>query len=257
MTTHAQVKAPGTPTWVDLLTPDIDAARSFYRELFGWEYNISGAEYGGYSTARVGTRAAAGLSGPMPGAPPAPTAWSLYFASHDLESDVSRAVDLGAKVVSPAFAVEPFGSMATLEDPTGAQFSFWQAKEHIGAEITDEPGGPAWYELYTPNAQQASDFYTALLGATAERMPGDMEYYVLKHGADQIAGIMQIDPAWGDFATQWVTYFAVPNADDAVATITRLGGKVMGPIDDSPYGRIAAVADPSGAIFKIVEPPQS
>jgi predicted enzyme related to lactoylglutathione lyase len=38
------------------------------------------------------------------------------------------------------------------------------------------------------------------------------------------------------------------------ATVTRLGGKEMG-IDDSPFGRIAALADPSGAVFKVVHEP--
>ena len=66
---------------------------------------------------------------------------------------------------------------------------------------------------------------------------------------------MQIDPSWGAFPPQWITYFAVANADETVAVVAKQGGKVMGPIDDSPFGRIAALMDPSGATFKIVQPP--
>jgi uncharacterized protein len=40
-----------------------------------------------------------------------------------------------------------------------------------------------------------------------------------------------------------------------VATVTKNGGKNLGPIDDSPFGRIAALMDPGGAFFKIVQPP--
>ena len=54
---------------------------------------------------------------------------------------------------------------------------------------------------------------------------------------------------------QWVSYFAVANADETVAKAVAHGGKQMGNIDDSPFGRIAALMDPFGAIFKIVQPP--
>ena len=255
MTTYTHAKPVGTPTWTDLMTPDIDAARAFYHAVFGWEYDIGGPEFGGYTTARLGPRTTVGLMGNQPDAPPMPAAWSLYFATDNIEADVARAVELGAKVLYPAMVVGEFGSMATCEDPTGAAFSFWQAGQHMGSQVTDEPGSAAWYELYSPNAKQARDFYTALLGATADPMPGGMEYYVLKHGEQEICGIMQIDPAWGDFHPQWITYFAVANADETVATVIKHGGKVMGPVDDSPFGRIAALMDPGGATFKIVQPP--
>ena len=56
MTTHAYAKPAGTPTWGDLMTPDIDAARAFYHAVFGWEYDIGGPEFGGYTTARLDQR---------------------------------------------------------------------------------------------------------------------------------------------------------------------------------------------------------
>jgi uncharacterized protein len=255
MATYSEAKPAGTPTWIDLMTPDVDAARSFYQKVFGWEYDIGGPEYGGYTTARLGPRMVAGLVGPQPDAPPMPAAWSLYFATDNIEADVARAVELGAKVISPAMAVGDFGSMAICEDPTGALFSFWQAGSHVGSQVAAEPGSAAWYELYASNAKQARDFYTAVLGATADPVPGGMEYYVLKHGAQQLCGIMQIDPSWGDLHPQWITYFAVANTDETVAIVTKNGGKNLGPIDDSPFGRIAALMDPGGAFFKIVQPP--
>ena len=95
----------------------------------------------------------------------------------------------------------------------------------------------------------------AVLGATADPMPGGVEYYVLKHGEQELCGIMQIDPAWGDFPPQWVTYFLVANIDETVATVIKHGGKILGTIDDSPFGRFVAVLNPSGATFKLIEPP--
>jgi predicted enzyme related to lactoylglutathione lyase len=256
MSTYPHAKPAGTPTWIDLMTPDVDAARAFYQKVFGWEYDIGGPEYGGYTTARLGDRMTAGLMGNQPDMPAMPAAWSLYFATDNIEADVANAVKRGAKVLNPAMAVGDQGSMATCEDPTGAAFSFWQAGQHVGSQVGEEPGSAAWYELYSSDAKQARDFYTAVLGATADAMPGGMEYYVLKHGEQELAGIMQIDPSWGDFHSQWITYLAVADVDKTVAVVRENGGKVMGPIDDSPFGRIAALMDPAGAAFKVVEPPK-
>lgn len=257
MTTHTQPKPAGTPTWVDLMAPELDAARSFYHAIFGWEYDIGPPEYGGYTNARAGGRIAAGLGGPMPGAPPTPSAWSLYFATNAIEADVARAVALGAKVHVPPMSIAPFGSMAVLEDPTGAPFGFWEAGEHIGSQVNDEHGSAAWYELYSPNAQQARDFYCALLSATSEPMPGGPEYYVFKRGEEQLCAVMQTDPAWGAFPPQWITYFGVVDADAAVAAVTANGGKALSPIEPTPFGRMVALADPAGAQFKIIEVPAS
>jgi predicted enzyme related to lactoylglutathione lyase len=198
---------------------------------------------------------AAGVAPQQPGTPPMPAAWTLYFASDDAPGDVARAERLGARVMAPAMAVGEFGSMAISVDPGGASFGFWQAGQHMGAQVTDEPGSMSWNELYAPDAKAARDFYVALLDATADPMPGGMEYYVLKHGDEQLAGIMQIDPSWGGFRPQWVTYFAVANADDSVVTVTRNGGKALSKVEDSPFGRLAALADPQGAYFKIVQLP--
>ena len=253
MTTHLQAKPAGAPTLTDLMTPDVDAARDFYHAVFGWEYDIGGPEYGGYTTARLGNRTTAGLMGSQPDAPPGPAAWGLYFATEGVEADVARAVKLGAKVLSPAMVVGEFGSMAICQDPAGASFGFWQAGRHIGSQVTDEPGSTTWHELYTSDAKGARDFYSALLNAAADPMPGGLEYYMLKHGEKRLGGIMQIDPAWGNMPPQWVSYFAVANADETVALVTRHGGKVMGSIDPTPFGRIAALSDSSGAVFKILE----
>ncbi len=255
MTTYTQLKPTGTPTWVDLTAPDVDAARKFYQAVFGWDYDIGGPEFGGYTIARLGPRSTAGLTGPRPGAPPMPAAWGLYFAANNAEADVARAVGLGAKVLAPAMTVGTFGSMALCADPTGAAFGLWQGAQHIGWQVADEPGAVAWFELYTPKAKRARDFYMALLGATADPMPGGMEYYVLKHGEQMLGGIMQIDPARGQMPAQWVPYFAVANTDATVAVVTKHGGQVMGPVEDSPFGRFAALQDPAGANFKVVQPP--
>ena len=114
--------------------------------LFGWDYEIGGPEFGSYTTAMSGRYPTAGIGGVPPGAPPIP-AWNIYFASENAAADAERAMGLGAKLMMPAMAIGDFGSMATLADPTGAVFGFWQAGQHIGSQLVNEPGAPAWYEL--------------------------------------------------------------------------------------------------------------
>ncbi len=139
MTIFSRPKPRGTPTWVDLTTPDPDAARSFYRSLFGWDYDTGGPEFGGYTIARLGPYPTAGIGGNPPGAPPR-AAWNVYFATEDAAADAQAAANLGAQVVMPAMTIGEFGGMAALVDPTGAGFGFWQAGQHIGSQLTDAPG---------------------------------------------------------------------------------------------------------------------
>ncbi len=50
----------------------------------------------------------------------------------------------------------------------------------------------------------------------------------------------------------WMVYFAVDDADAAVARITELGGAVVAPAMDTPQGRFAVVEEPCGAPFQII-----
>jgi predicted enzyme related to lactoylglutathione lyase len=238
------------------MTPDMDGARKFYNALFGWDYDIGGPEFMGYTTAKSGDYPSAGIGAVPPGVPPM-TVWNIYFASENAAADTERAVGLGAQVMMPAMAIGEFGSMAVLVDPTEAAFGFWQAGTHVGSQVVNTPGAPAWFELYSRDAKRSCDFYTKLLGATGNPMPGGMEYYTLQHGDEQLAGVMQIERSWGDFKPQWMVYFGVKNADDARGTVKANGGKAMSKVDDSPYGRFATAADPQGALFKVVEVPAS
>ena len=256
MTTYTHAKPAGTPTWSDLLAPDVDAARAFYHAVFGWDYDIGGPEYGGYTTARLGTRMTVGMSGPPPGVALRPAAWALYFATEDITADVARAVKLGAKMVNPPMVVGEFGSMATLEDPTGAAFSFWQAGQHVGWQVTDEPGSTTWYELYTSDSKAGARF---LRGAARRHRRSD---------ARAANGVLRAQ-AWredarrhyadrsrlGRVSPQWASISRWPTQMKPWRHAIKHGGKVMFNVEDSPFGRLASLMDPGGATFKIIQPP--
>ena len=56
-------------------------------------------------------------------------------------------------------------------------------------------------------------------------------------------------PEYGGYVS---VYFTVADADATIAAIEAAGGAVVIPAEDTPYGRLAAVTDPTGAMFKIV-----
>lgn len=251
MTVHA-THPHGTTTWLDLMSDDQEAARRFYAGLFDWTYEIGGPESGGYSMAKVGDKNVAGIGGKPPGAP-LPSAWTVYFATDDIDETCVRAKELGGQVTLPPFQVLDVGKMAMILEPSGAIFGLWQAQKHTGTQLTEEPGSFAWTELHSRDIERAREFLVGLFGYQATKIPS-MDYYQLALGDTTVCGLMTSMAPPG-VPSYWLSYFAVANTDATVAKVTAGGGKVLQPpFDTPPYGRMAVVADPEGATFSVIAP---
>lgn len=253
MTTIHQ-HAAGTVTWADLMTPDPEGARRFYRALFGWDFSVGPAETGHYTMCQVQGDNVAGMGQLPPGAP-FPSAWTIYFATPDAAASAARITALGGQVMMGPMDVMQEGRMVVAMDPCGAAFGLWQPGRHQGAGRVDELGAMCWREVAVRDAAAARGFYTALFGLEARPLgaPG-MVYETLHCGDQTVGGIMQMDEHWpADVPAHWMTYFAVEDADAAAGRVTAGGGKVCVPPFDTPYGRIAVVNDPWGATFSIMK----
>src|SRR4051812_17354454 len=137
---------PGTPSWVDLSTPDVAAAARFYGELLGWDTTEPGPEdeTGGYRMFTLRDKQVAGLAPvQQEGQPPA---WMTYIASDDADATAKTAGAAGGQVFVPPFDVLDAGRMTVIADPTGAMFGVWQPGRHAGAELANEPGSLCWNE---------------------------------------------------------------------------------------------------------------
>lgn len=251
MTTRTTARKPGEPTWIDLVTPDLEGAKRFYHDLFGWEYVDTGEDFGHYNMAHLQGRNAAGMNALQPGQE-MPSVWTIYFSTDDADADAARVTALGGQVYFAPMTVGDSGRMVVCADPTGAAFGLWQADQHIGAAVENEHGGIAWCEVNTPDMNAARDFYTELFGLTAQKMEG-MEYYMLQHGDEMLCGIMQMDEQWEGIPPHWMGYFGVDNTDAALEKVVAGGGKVLVPAFDMAYGRMAVIADPYGAAISIVQ----
>lgn len=248
----------GTPSWIDLMTTDVGAAKSFYAPLFGWEYEDNPTDTEAvYTMARRNGHDAAGLSGQSPemagqGVPPC---WNTYVTVDDLDATAARVEPAGGQIFQPPFDVMDAGRMAVVADPTGAVMCLWEVGENIGAEVVNEHGALTWNELTTPDVSAASAFYQQLLGWGTEKMDmGDMgTYTVFTVDGEQVAGAMP--PPVEGIPPAWSVYFHVDDCDAAVAMAEGAGAAVVVPAMDAPPGRMACLADPQGALFWVVQPP--
>src|SRR5271167_3031060 len=113
----------GTPNWVDLQTPDQDAAKSFYGELFGWHYDDQPMPQGPVYSMAVkdgGVVAAIAPQPPAMIAAGAPPMWNTYIAVDDVDAATKRAEAAGGSVLMQPFDVMDAGRMSFVADPTGA-----------------------------------------------------------------------------------------------------------------------------------------
>jgi hypothetical protein len=253
MTTYTTKRAPGEPNWLDLATPDLEVAKAFYRQIFGWDYVDTGPDFGHYHMAQAQGRNAAGI-GPIPPDSQMPPAWTIMFSSDDAAADAARAKALGGQVMMDTMAVGDLGAMAICADSTGAVFGLWQSINHIGAGVDGEHGAMAWSEVHTRDSDAARAFYGDLFQLTAHKMEG-MDYYIMQRGEQMICGVQQMDASQTGIPPHWMSYFAVDNTDAAVERAVAAGGKLMVPAFDMAYGRMAVLADPAGAAFSIVQLP--
>jgi len=256
MSTRDERWEQGTPSWVDLSSPDPAASQEFYRSLFGWEIEDSGPEMGNYGMCLLGGRPVAGI-GPQMGGGDAPPAWLTYLAVDDVEKTAEAIASNGGTVVAPPMDVGDAGRMAVAQDPTGAVFGIWQAGETIGFERFNEPGSVVWNEAMSRDPERAKEFYSAVFGYGYEAVEGQ-PYWMLQAAAHHrtVGGIGALEPNLpGDVPAQWRTYFLVGDTDAGAAKAGELGGTVVQAPVDTPYGRMAVVTDPHGATFSIMTAP--
>jgi predicted enzyme related to lactoylglutathione lyase len=248
---------PGDPCWIDLMTSDPETAKSFYGELFGWTFETGDQEtYGGYISAAKDGKPVAGIMQKQEDQAGMPDVWSTYLATDDASAAASAVVEHGGQIYLEPMDVPEQGQMAFFADPSGAAFGVWQLREHRGFQIAAEPGSPVWHELHAKDYPSAVRFYQDVFGWETDVMSDapDFKYTTLGAGYDARAGIIDASGYLPEqIPSHWQVYFGVRDADAAIAKAVSMGATVLEPAEDSPFGRVAALADPTGATFKIIQ----
>jgi predicted enzyme related to lactoylglutathione lyase len=279
---------PGVPCWVDATEPDPEAAVDFYGGLFGWEfedampqssegnYFIARAEATGWSLfdssggSRSGDVAAVGS---IPEGAPPMAMWNTYFWVDSADEAASKVRAAGGGVVMEPFDFLDASRVAVFTDPEGAAFCVWEAREHKGARLVNDPGSLNFNGLNTRDVGGARTFYGSVFGWQTLDMGGGLQMWTLPGYGDYLEGyhpqlreqmaeagaperfedvVATINPIGDDqpdTPPHWSVTFATDDADATAAKATELGGTVIVPPFDAPWVRMTVIADPQGATF--------
>jgi uncharacterized protein len=279
---------PGVPCWVDATEPDPEAAVDFYGGLFGWEFDdampqssegnyfIARAEATGWSLfdssggSRSGDVAAVGSI--LEGAP-SMAMWNTYFWVDSADEAASKVRAAGGGVVMEPFDFLDASRVAVFTDPEGAAFCVWEAREHKGARLVNDPGSLNFNGLNTRDVEGARTFYGSVFGWQTLDMGGGLQMWTLPGYGDYLEGyhpqlreqmaeagaperfedvVATINPIADDqpdTPPHWSVTFATDDADATAAKATELGGTVIVPPFDAPWVRMTVIADPQGATF--------
>ncbi|MFJ9242329.1 VOC family protein [Streptomyces sp. NPDC101776] len=248
----------GSPNWLDLGSPDTDAAAAFYGAVLGWQFVSAGPETGGYGFFQVDGKTVAAL-GPLT-EEGAHSAWMIHFKTDDITATVQAVTAGGGTVRMEPMDVMGEGMLAQATDPQGAQFALWQPGRTAGLELTSAPNTLLWAELHAPDPEADIAFYQGLFGWRSQDMPAPgMTYRVLSTSAgDQqdasFGGVAPLNVGEGE-QPRWVPYFYSTDVDATINTARSNGGSELMPATDVPeVGRIGWLADPFGAAFALLKP---
>ena len=120
------VNAPGALAWNELATTDVEAAKQFYADLFGWTYE----ELGGdtpmtYWVIRNGDRTNGGIRALSQFEQGSPPFWFPYFGAGSCDQSGAQAEKLGGKVLMQTTPL-PQGAFNVIADPQGAAFALFE-----------------------------------------------------------------------------------------------------------------------------------
>ena len=266
---------PGVPCWVDTSQPDPEAAVAFYSGLFGWDFQeaMPPGSDSKYFIARLRGGDVAAVGSQSEGGP-SMAVWNTYIWVESADETARKVVDAGGRVVVDPFDVMRAGRMAVFTDSEGAAFCVWQAKEHKGARIVNEPGSLNFNGLNTRDPEGAKSFYGSLFGwetlgleggAQMWRLPGYGDFLAQRDpelrkrqansGAapegfeDVVATLNPIADDQPEIPAHWSVTFAVDDADATAERAAKLGGQVIVAPLDAPWVRMTVITDPQGATF--------
>jgi predicted enzyme related to lactoylglutathione lyase len=242
----------GAFCWIDLGTTDVDDAKRFYGGLLGWSFQDLPPEEGGpYAMCRANGKDVAGIHSHTP---EEGTAWSSCVTVGSVDDTIARAVGLGATVTAEPVDLPGTSRVAVIRDPVGADLTLREPRGYAGAQLVNDVGCWSWNELSTTDFDRSVAFHTELFGWTVEQAPGGLKRAAFTLERLLVCGIHEGGPGEPNLG-QWTVAFTVADADDAAATVERLGGRVLLPPMDIPVGRFGIGADPQGAAFSIASAP--
>jgi hypothetical protein len=248
----------GLPCWVEVSCLDEAVTKQFYTGLFGWKYGVRrdpAAPTGRYWIASMGGTPTSVLY--QRGTRSAP-GWTLHISVPHTASAAEWVEHLGGTVTLGPMAIPGRGNILHAVDACGAPVVFWETPEDWEF-ATDEPNAFSGADLNTHDGVAADHFYTKLFTYSCHQI-GDGESvdyaeYLIDHTPVLYRYVMGAEYR-RDTPPHWMVYFEVDPARGVDATAGQalmLGGSVVVQPYDTPFGRVAILADPDGAVFAVID----
>lgn len=114
----------GALSWFELMTTDVDGAKSFYGDIFGWEFEpYDGDPAAQYNIVKVNGTEVAGIMKTPPQCTDQPPCWGTYITVDDIDSTVAKIEQKGGKIIVPPTDIPNIGRFSVFSDPQGAVLS--------------------------------------------------------------------------------------------------------------------------------------
>lgn len=252
----------GTFVWYELMTTDMAAAETFYKDVVRWQARDSGMGGMAYTILSAPGGDIAGMmtlpeEARQMGAPPS---WIGYVAVDDVDTAAASFASAGGKVYREPSDIPNIGRFAVVADPQGAVLAVFKGEGEMPAQPDPKAntGVAGWHELLADDRETAFAFYSAQFGWEKDQGldMGDLGIYQLwkyKGGKDAVGGMMtRPKEAPVPF---WLYYFTCDDIEAAKGRVTAGGGQILnGPMEVPGGVWIFQAMDPQGAIFAMVGP---
>ena len=251
----------GKVIWVDLVTPDLAAAEHFYGGLFGWTFKDIHTRTMNYAEALLDGRPVGGLiqHATAAGEHHQP-AWLTFIAVKDVDAAQKAAIENGAKVLSAPHAYPNRGRQAVLADPQDAVFAVMASSSGDPPDFLATPGEWIWSSLIAHDPGPDAAFYQTLFGYEVFDSADEdgSEHLILATDDYARASVNGLPDDAAHHHPHWLNFVRVLDTEQMTARVGQLGGRILvEPRLDRHGGKVAVVADPSGAPFGLLEWPET
>jgi predicted enzyme related to lactoylglutathione lyase len=245
----------GKFVWFDLFTHDLQSTSLFYESLFGWSFKETGSTGKIVKTIlRDGVPIANAVYIKKEDPKLNASRWLSYISVEDVDRAAKLSVKNKGSVYLQPRDLKNRGRIAVVNDPQGAIFGLVTA---TGGDPLDSDFLVNQFlgsELWTTNPDDALKFYNILAGYEQKLIDikADLKYRRLVVNGRFCGGLMKLP--WDDVEPAWIPYVSVKNTLETVEKAKKLGGKIIVEKDSAVQeGSIAIIADPSGAVFAIIQ----
>jgi predicted enzyme related to lactoylglutathione lyase len=246
---------------LNLVTPDLAAAKTFYGGLFGWTFRDIPLGDTAFAQALLDGHPVAGLfQRPVKAGEHRQPAWLGFISTTDVDATTKLAVEHGAKLLFGPHDIPALGRDAVLADPQGAVFAVLASSSGDPPDVLAAPGDWIWASLITTTPDTDAAFYQTLFDYDVFELPADpgAQHLLLASGNYARASVNSLPGGVPNLHPHWLQFVRVGDAVATAAKVTALGGRVLvEPRVDRQGGKVAVVADPLGAPFGLLEWPEN